>query len=149
MAAATFKAVSRKGKGGLVVENESRGFKIVMDEPENLGGTDKGMNPVEGLLVSLGSCLVIVGSAFEKGQGIELQDLWVETEGDLDPDGFLLGKEGVRPGFEAVRFTIHIKSSSPEEKLGEFMKFMESRCPVSDTLGNGTRVIANKLVIER
>ena len=149
MAAATFKAVSRKGKGGLVVENESRGFKIVMDEPENLGGTDKGMNPVEGLLVSLGSYLVIVGSAFAKGQGIDLQDLWVEIEGDLDSDGFLLGKEGVRPGFEAVRFTIHIKSSSPEEKLGEFMKFMESRCPVSDTLGNGTRVIANKLVIER
>ena len=149
MATATFKAVSRKGKGGLVVENESRGFKIVMDEPENLGGTDKGMNPVEGLLVSLGSCLVIVGSAFAKGQGIDLQDIWVETEGDLDPDGFLLGKEGVRPGFEAVRFTIHIKSSSPEEKLGEFKKFMESRCPVSDTLGNGTRVIANKLVIER
>ena len=149
MATATFKAVSRKGKGGLVVENESRGFKIVIDEPENLGGTDKDMNPVEGLLVSLGSCLVIVGSAFAKGQGIDLQDLWVETEGDFDPDGFLLGKEGVRPGFEAVRFTIHIKSSSPEEKLGEFMKFMESRCPVSDTLGNGTRVIANKLIIER
>ena len=149
MATATFKAVSRKGKGGLVVENESRGFKIVMDEPENLGGTDKDMNPVEGLLVSLGSCLVIVGSAFAKGQGIDLQDLWVETEGDFDPDGFLLGKEGVRPGFEAVRFTIHIKSSSPEEKLGEFMKFMESRCPVSDTLGNGTCVIANKLIIER
>jgi len=149
MATATFKAVSRKGKGGLVVENESRGFKIVIDEPENLGGTDKDMNPVEGLLVSLGSCLVIVGSAFAKGQGIDLQDLWVETEGDFDPDGFLLGKEGVRPGFEAVRFTIHIKSSSPEEKLGEFIKFMESRCPVSDTLGNGTRVIANKLIIER
>ena len=149
MATATFKAVSRKGKGGLVVENESRGFKIVLVEPENLCGTDKGMNPVEGFLVSLGSCLVIVGSAFAKGQGIDLQDIWVETEGDLDPDGFLLGKEGVRPGFEAVRFTIHIKSSSPEEKLGEFKKFMESRCPVSDTLGNVTRVIANKLVIER
>jgi len=149
MANATFKAVSRKGQGGLLVENESRGFKIVMDEPEHFGGSDKGMSPVEGLLVSLGSCLVIVGSAFAKAQEIDLQDLWVETEGDLDPDGFMLGKEGVRPGFEAVRFTIHIKSSSPEEKLGEFKKFMESRCPVSDTLGNGTRVTANKLVIER
>ncbi len=149
MATATFKAVSRKGKGGLLVENESRGFKIIMDEPENLGGTDKGMNPVEGLLVSLGSCLVIVGAAFAKGQGIDLQDLWVETEGDLDPDGFMLGKEGVRPGFDDVRFTIHIKSSSSEDKLRAFQKFMESRCPVSDTLGNGTRVTANKLVIER
>ncbi|MCD6577123.1 MAG: OsmC family protein [Anaerolineaceae bacterium] len=149
MAAVTFKAVTHKGSGGLVAESEARGFKIVMDEPENLGGTDKGMNPVEGLLVSLGSCLVIVGSAFAKGHGIDLQDLWVETEGDLDPDGFLLGKEGVRPGFQAVRFTIHIKSSSPEDKLREFKKFIESRCPVSDTLGNGTRVTASELVIEK
>jgi len=149
MATATFKAISRKGKEGLIAESESRGFKIIMDEPESLGGTNKGMNPVEGLLVSLGSCLVIVGSAFAKAQGIDLQDLWVETEGDLDPDGFMLGKEGVRPGFEAVRFTIHIKSSSPEDKLREFQKFMESRCPVSDTLGNGTRVTASELVIER
>ena len=62
---------------------------------------------------------------------------------------FMLGKEGVRPGFDDVRFTIHIKSNSSEDKLCEFQKFMESRCPVSDTLGNGTRVIANKLVIER
>lgn len=149
MAVATFKAVSRKGKEGLIAESESRGFKIIMDEPESLGGTNKGMNPVEGLLVSLGSCLVIVGSAFAKAQGIDLQDLWVETEGDLDPDGFMLGKEGVRPGFEAVRFTIHIKSNSPEDKLREFKEFMESRCPVSDTLGNGTRVTASELVIER
>lgn len=149
MAAVTFKAVSRKGKEGLVVENESRGFKMVMDEPENLGGTNKGMNPVEGLLISLGSCLVIVGSAFAKAHDIDLQDIWVETEGDLDTDGFLMGKEGVRPGYQDVRFTIHIKSNSPEDKLRAFQKFMESRCPVSDTLGNGTHVKGNELVIER
>lgn len=149
MAAVTFKAVSHKGKSGLVVESQAHGFKIVMDEPENLGGTNQGMNPVEGLLVSLGSCLVIVGAAFAQAQGIDLQDLWIETEGDLDTDGFLKGKEGVRPGFQDVRFTIHIKSNSPEAKLHEFQKFMESRCPVSDTLGKGTRVKANALVIER
>ena len=149
MAAVTFKAVSHKGKGGLVVESQAHGFKIVMDEPENLGGTNQGMNPVEGLLVSLGSCLVIVGAAFAKAQGIDLQDLWVETEGDLDTDGFLKGKEGVRPGFQDIRFTVHIKSSSPEVKLQEFQQFMESRCPVSDNLRTSTRLKANTLVIER
>ena len=117
MAVETFKAVSSKGDGGLSVVNESRGFKVIMDEPKSLGGTNQGMNPVEGLLVSLGSCLVIVGAAFAKSHGIDLQDIRVETEGDLDPAGFLHGKEGVRPGFQEVRFTVHIKSNSPEEKL--------------------------------
>jgi len=145
----TFKAVSRKGEGGLSVESETRGFKIVMDEPKSLGGSNQGMNPVEGLLVSLGSCLVIVGAAFAKSHGIDLQDIRVETEGDLDPAGFLQGKEGVRPGYQEVRFTVHIKSDSPEDKLQEFYEFMESRCPVSDTLSVGTRVVAKKLVVER
>ena len=149
MAVQTFKATSRTGDGGLSVVNETRGFKIIMDEPESLGGTDKGMNPVEGLLVSLGSCLTIVGMAFAKSHGIDLQDIRVDTEGDLDPAGFLQGKEGVRPGYQEVRFTIHIKSDSPEDKLREFQKFMESRCPVSDTIGVGTTVVANDLVIER
>jgi len=149
MAVETFKAVSRKGEGGLSVESETRGFKIVMDEPKSLGGSNQGMNPVEGLLVSLGSCLVIVGAAFAKSHGIDLQDIRVETEGDLDPAGFLQGKEGVRPGYQEVRFTVHIKSDSPEDKLQEFYEFMESRCPVSDTLSVGTRVVAKKLVVER
>jgi len=149
MAVETFKAVSKKGDGGLSVVNETRGFKIIMDEPESLGGTNTGMNPVEGLLVSLGSCLAIVGMAFAKSHGIDLQDIRVETEGDLDPAGFLQGKEGVRPGYQAIRFTVYIKSDSPEDKLNEFYKFMESRCPVSDTLGVGTTVVANDLVIER
>lgn len=148
MAIEKFKAVSKKGNGGLSVISESRGFQITMDEPESLGGSNQGMNPVEGVLVSLGSCLVIVGLAFAKSRGIDLQDIRVETEGDLDTDGFLRGKEGVRPGFQEVRFTIHVKSDSPEEKLKEFQEFMESRCPVSDTLSAGTRVIANDLVIE-
>ncbi len=148
MAVQTFKATSRKGDGGLSVVNETRGFKMIMDEPESLGGTNTGMNPVEGLLVSLGSCLTIVGMAFAESHGINLQDIRVETEGDLDPAGFLQGKEGVRPGYQEVRFTIHIKSDSSEEKLREFQKFMESRCPVSDTLGKGTKVVANDLVID-
>lgn len=149
MAVTTFKATSRKGTSPLEVINESRGFKVIMDEPESLGGTDKGMNPVEGLLISLGSCLVIVASAFAKANHIDVQDVWVETEGDLDTDGFLLGKEGVRPGYQAIRFTIHIKSNSPADKLEEYKKFIESRCPVSDTLGKGTVVTAHELVIER
>jgi uncharacterized OsmC-like protein len=75
MAKATFKAVSRKGNGGLEVINEVRNFKVILDEPVSMGGTDKGVNPVENILVSLGSCLVIVGEAFAKAKGIDLQDI--------------------------------------------------------------------------
>lgn len=143
----TFKATSKLVEG-LQVENSVRNFNIRMDEPKSLGGTDTGMNPVEAQLAALGSCQVIVAAAFAESQGIDLQDFHVELEGDLDPDGFLKGKPGVRMGFQEVRITPYIKTSSPPEKVSEFMEFIQSRCPVGDVMVNGTKVVPGKAVIE-
>ena len=147
MPIATFKATSKLVQG-LQVDNFTRNFSIRMDEPENLGGTDTGMNPVEALLTALGSCQVIVAAAFAKSQGIELQDFWVELEGDLDPDGFLKGKPGVRMGFQEVRFTPHIKTTASAEEVKKFMDFVKSRCPVGDVMVNGTKIVPADAVIE-
>ena len=147
MAVVTFKATS-KLMSGLQVDNYVRDFKIRMDEPQNLGGTDTGMNPVEALLAALGSCVTIVAAAFAKAHNIDLQNFWVELEGDLDPDGFLKGKPGVRNGFQEVRLTPHIQSSSSPEDIAEFMEFVKSRCPVSDVMINGTVVIPEKPILE-
>jgi uncharacterized OsmC-like protein len=146
MPIATFRAKSKLIEG-LQVDSTVRNFSIRMDEPVNLGGTDTGMNPVEALLAALGSCLAIVAGAFAKSQGIELEDFWIEIEGDLDPDGFLRGAEGVRRGFQEVRFTPHIKTSASEEEVQKFMTFIKNRCPVSDNLMNVTKVVANDPVI--
>jgi uncharacterized OsmC-like protein len=147
MSIATFKATSQLVEG-LQVDNQVRHFSVRMDEPVNLGGTDTGMNPVEAVLAALGSCLAIVAGAFAKSQGIDLQDFWVEMEGDLNPDGFLNGKPGVRTGFQEVRFIPHFKTSSSPEEVEKFVAFMKSRCPVSDIIMNETRVVQAEPVIE-
>lgn len=149
MALTTFKNVTRKIPGGLAVESESRGFKIIMDEPPSLGGTDKGMNPVEGLLAALGSCQCIVAAAFAQSQGIDLKEFWVELEGDLDTDGFLKGDPNVRPGYQEVRFTMHIKTDAPRDKVEAFQKFIEGRCPVGDSLARGVSLKPATIVIEK
>jgi len=149
MAMTTFKAISRKLPGGLAVESESRGFKVIIDEPPSLGGTDTGMNPVEGLLVSLGSCQCIVAAAFAKSQGIDLKEFWVELEGDLDTDGFLKGDPNVRPGYQEIRFTMHIKTDASQDKVEAFQKFIQSRCPAGDSLGNGVSLKPTTIVIDK
>ena len=147
MAKETFTATSKLVEG-LQVDNFVRNFTIRMDEPKSLGGTDTGMNPVEALLAALGSCMMIVAAAFAKSQGIDLQDCWVELEGDLDPDGFLKAKPGVRMGFQEIRYTPHFKTNSSPEDVEKFAAFMKARCPVSDVIMNETRVIQKDLVIE-
>lgn len=146
MSTVTFKATSKLVEG-LQVDSAANGFSVRMDEPQSLGGTNTGMNPVEALLTSFGSCLTIVASAFAKSQGIDLQEFSVDLEGDLDPDGFLKGKPGVRNGFNEIRFTPHIKSSSSAEEIEKFIEFIKSRCPVSDNLTHGTTVVQNDPVI--
>ena len=147
MPTTTFKANTRLIQG-LQVENTVRQFTLRMDEPESLGGTDTGINPVEAMLTALGSCITIVAAAFAKSQGIDLQDFWIELEGDLDPSGFLEGAEGVRRGFNEVRFTPHIKTSSSPEELEQFMAFIKSRCPVTDNMLNATKLVSETPVVE-
>jgi uncharacterized OsmC-like protein len=147
MSTVTFKAVSKQLEG-FTVENETRNFKVIMDEPTSLGGTDKGMNPVEAILCALGSCQCIVGAAFAKQFNIELKGIWAEIEGDLDPDGFLQGTPGIPVGFKEVRIHLHLKADVDEQKKMEFAHFIESRCPVGKTMALPTDVKIASVEVE-
>ncbi|WP_156291296.1 OsmC family protein [Oceanobacillus salinisoli] len=134
-------------KENLLVETEARGHKVIVDEPENLGGTDKGMNPVELLLSALGACQSIVARTYAKKFEINPQNFWVELEGDIDLDGFL-GKSDVRPGFSEIRYTFHIETDAPEEKIAAYKEFIENHCPVGDTIANTVDLVSSKVVVE-
>ena len=120
MAKTTYKSISRKLPGGLAVESESRGFKVIMDEPTSLGGTNTGMNPVEALLAALGSCQCITAAESAKSHDIDLKEFWVELEGDLGIDGCRRGDPNVRLGLQEVRFTMHIKTDASQDKVEAF-----------------------------
>lgn len=134
-------------KENVLVEAETRGHKVIIDEPESLGGTDKGMNPVELLLSALGACQSIVARTYAKKFQIDLQKFWVELEGEIDIDRFL-GKEGVRPGFQSIQTTFHIKTNAPKEKVEAFRDYIEAHCPVGDTITNTVNLATAKVVIE-
>ncbi|OAA92388.1 OsmC family protein [Clostridium ljungdahlii] len=147
MAVTTFKATTRRKKG-LAVTGGARGFNVDIDEPESLGGSNTGMNPVELVLCALGGCQTILASSFAEKMRINLEDFWIELEGDLDPDGFM-GLSDVRPGYQSIRYNMHIKSDASEEKIKKFVEFIEKRCPVGDTIGNAVKLEKAKITIEK
>lgn len=147
MALTTIKAIARQKKG-LAVIGEARNFKIDIDEPENLGGTNTGMNPAELVLCALGGCETIVAASFAEKNGINLEDFWVELEGDIDTDGFM-GLSDVRPGYQSIRYNIHIKSDASEEKIKEFVDFILKRCPIKDTIENIVKLEKPKITLEK
>lgn len=123
-------------KEGLQVEVKAGKHKFILDEPPELGGTDVGMNPVEALLGALGACKCIVARAFAKAHKIDLQEIRVETEGDLDPDGFMGINKEAKIGFSEIRTKYYIKSDSADEDIKKFVDFIETNCPVCDTIVN-------------
>lgn len=141
----TFKATAHL-KEGMVVQAKSRKFELTIDEPEALGGTDTGMNPVELVLCALGACQAIVARVYAPKFEIDLQEFWMELEGDLDIDGFL-NKSDVRSGFSEIRYNIHIKSSAPSEKVEPFVDFIRSKCPVGDTVRDPVNLVLNQIVL--
>lgn len=127
---------------GFEVLASAKNHKITIDEPPHLGGTDKGMNPLELLLSSLGACQTIVAQIYAKKLGVQYSKLEVKLEGDLDPDGFL-GKGDVKIGLQEIRYSFHIESDEPEEKIAAFIEQVEKHCPAFDTLINPTNVVSD------
>lgn len=129
-------------KNNLQLEVRARDFQITVDEPEASGGDNTGMNPVELLLSSIASCQTITALIFADFYGIKIDDIRVEVEGSLDPDGFSGMDPTVRPGFQNIRSTFHIKSSAPKVQLQQLLKMVEKQCPVGDSVSNGVTLEA-------
>lgn len=131
-------------QGGSIGKTKARNFEILTDEPEVLGGSDSGMDPIELLLASLSTCVAIGFATQAAKRGIDFQDFTIETEGDIDVRGYF-GLEGTRPGFQNIRYTVKVKSDVSEKELAELLKIAESTSPMFDNISRGvpisTRVI--------
>ena len=138
-ALATFTAESRQA-GGLRSEVQTRRFKLTVDEPEALGGTDQGPNPVELVLAALASCQEITYRLYADSLGIPLDSVSVKVDGDLDLRGFFSVDEAVRPGFQAIRAEVTLDSPASEAELDRLKATVDRFCPVLDILGNNTPV---------
>jgi uncharacterized OsmC-like protein len=111
-----------------------------IDEPPVLLGEDRGATPVEYLLTGLSGCVTTTFIAYAAAQGVKIEELRTELEGDLDVRGFLGVSGEVRPGFQEIRVRFHVKSDAPKEKILELIKLAERRSPVSDSVRKGVPV---------
>lgn len=107
---------------------------IIIDEPPELGGQDAGPNPVELVLVALGTCQEIMYSAYASVMGIDLKSVKVHARGYLDLQGLFGLNETVPPGYKRVVFETEIESDSSTEELKKLVETVESHCPVLDIM---------------
>jgi uncharacterized OsmC-like protein len=119
-------------------EDETRTAPFVLegDEPPVLLGSNSGPNAVEAVLHALASCLAVGVAYNASAQGINIESLSFDLEGDLDLRAFLGLSEKVRPGYENIRLTYRVKSDASREKIEELCQYVQKTSPVLDILRN-------------
>ncbi len=130
-------------KGAMQVDTTARDHKVIIDQPQGMGGENAGANPLEIFLIALGSCLGTVAAIVAKQERINLRGFNVEIEGDVDID-FLMGKttQG-RAGFTEIRVVVDIDADLTDEEKSEFFERVDERCPISDNMINNTKLVFN------
>lgn len=103
----------------LAGEHISRPFTIDIDEPCELGGTNRYPNPQEHLIAALNACMTVGYVAQCALRGIELESLEIETTGDIDLRGFLGLDDDVARGYESLSYTVRIKGDATREQFEE------------------------------
>lgn len=137
-----FLTVAARGEilDGVHCRATMRDHGIDVDEPMMLGGTDTGPNPVELVLTALGTCQAITYRIWAALLDIPLDGVLFETEGDIDVNGLLGLREGVRPGFSAIRHKVTLVGPASEERYRELADTVDRHCPVLDIVANPTPV---------
>ncbi len=129
-----------KWKGGFRSEAQIRDFVTARsDEPDQLGGTNTGPNPVEQVLGALGNCLAVGYAANATVAGITISDLTINVEGDLDLHTFLGLTEG-HAGFGNISVKVKLDSDASPEALQALHDKVISTSPVGHTLNRAVPV---------
>ena len=110
-------------------EQVQRRFSIDIDEPRELGGSNRFANPQEHLIAALNACMTVGYVAQCAVHGITLESLAIETDGEIDLRGFLGIDPAVPPGYENLNYTVRIKGNGTREQFAEIHQAVMATSP--------------------
>lgn len=126
---------------GALQEDDSRApANFDLDEPPVLLGKNKGMNPVEYLLVALSGCLTTSMVAHAAAKGIKIKAVESRYEGDIDLRGFLGLSEDVPVGYQSIRVYFKIEADISKEEKEELIRMAQKFSPVFNTIAKPVSV---------
>jgi uncharacterized OsmC-like protein len=124
----------------------NKDFTIRVDEPLELGGTNQSANPQEYLLAAMNACMTVGYVAACSLEGIRVEELRIETKGDIDLRGFLGLDASVSPGFDELEYTVYIKAQASPAQIEKVHDFVCRTSPIRFSLSQPVR-LQTRLVV--
>jgi uncharacterized OsmC-like protein len=110
------------------------------DHPAIFAATDKGITPIEYLLVGLASCLTAGVASVAENRGIQLRSVESKIEGAHDIRGILGADTDVRNGFSDIKVTFTIDADASKQEIEALVAQSQKRSAVFDALSNPTNI---------
>jgi uncharacterized OsmC-like protein len=110
------------------------------DHPEIFASEDKGVTPVEYVLVGLASCLTAGVAAVAQNRGIQLRSVESKIEGRMDIRGILGIDSDVRNGYDDVKITFKIDADATKKEIEALVAQSQKRSAVYDIITNPVNV---------
>jgi len=126
-------------------EAKVRGFTVIQDEPESIGGTGQGPTPTDYFIASVGFCENVIFVRNASLAGLSLDSLETTVTGSWDRRG-LFEIDNIVPYFKNITVETKVSTRDPVERVVQVARETHRRCPIHATLARATE-IAFKLVV--
>jgi uncharacterized OsmC-like protein len=110
------------------------------DHPEIFASEDKGITPIEYVLVGLASCLTAGVAAVAQNRGIQLRSVESKLEGSMDVRGILGIDSDVRNGYDDIKVTFKIDADATKPEIEAIVAQSQKRSAVYDVITNPVNV---------
>lgn len=115
-------------------------FELDSDHPEIFASEDKGISPVEYILIALAGCLTAGIASIAQNRNIQLRSATTKIEGDMDLQGVLGIDPDIRNGYSGIRVEFDIDADASREDIEALVAQSQKRSAVFDILTNPTLV---------
>lgn len=124
-----------------------RQFRLQIDEPCELCGTNEFANPQEYLMAATNACMMVGYASVAAVMGVTLTKLELEMSGDIDLRGFLDIDRSVAPGYERMHYTVRIAGDGTQEQFEKMHEVVQRTSPNYYNISRPIE-LTNDLVVE-
>lgn len=142
--------VSELHSNGQNIRDKGKEFKLKVDEPFVLGGTDEHPNPVEYVASALCGCLTAGIATNAALFGTDLENIKVEVDVNFDIQG-VLGLDRTQPNGPLdlhYKVTLKGKNGATVEQLLKSKQTLDKKSPIRNTIELPLRITTDFLIEE-
>jgi uncharacterized OsmC-like protein len=138
---------------GLTCRMHEKQHVLTADLPPAMGGNDRGPSPVVLMRAALSSCVAMGIKMWAARKGVDVGRIEVRVETDVDARGQFGVAEDIAPGFEDMRFHIHVDSAADQKAVQDVIDTSLRFSPLVDAMQRtqsiNTQVSFGQRILER